>query len=259
MKIGILTDEAQAKHCSAVLTALGVEAQLLEHDAVAANSLDGVITDSAHLGSTWHTSRPVLLLPPFPSSVVMAGLRTDAETQGTVLHPALPLRTLPPMQMLYETLAGGQLGRLISGRLEYHVRDASRSPRDLLTHALDVLHWLSGDHPAGAHIEQATAHWLVSLRLGDAHALLDIGHMLPPGYPLPEALTLELYGTGGFARVNAFQQYLMVMDRGMRWDAWTNDSQHYMIEAFIAHLRDGAPLATIDDWLRGQRWAEELS
>lgn len=259
MKIGILTHEVQAERCRAVLAALGVEAHLLERGAEVANSLNGVITDSARLGSTGRTSRTVLLLPPFGSSEVLTGLRADAGAHGTMLHPALPLRTLPPMQMLRETLAGGRLGRLISVKLEYHVQETTQSPNVLLTHALDALHWLTGDPPADAHFERTPAHWLVSLRWGGAYVLLDIGHALPPGYSLPAALTLELYGTGGFAHVNAFQQYLTVFDQGMRREAWTNDSQHYMIEAFIAHLRDGAPLATIDDWLRAQRWVEGLS
>ncbi len=259
MKIGILTHEAQTERCCAVLAALGIEAHPLQRGAAAANSLDGVITDSARLDSTWGTSRAVLLLPPFGSSEVLAGLSADAGAHGTILYPALPLRTLPPMQMLHETLADGRLGRLISVRLEYHVQDSGRPLRDLLIHALDVLHWLTGDDPVDTHIERTPEHWLASLRLGDAYALLDIGRALPPGYSLPEALTLELYGTGGFCRVNAFQQRLTLFDQGMRWEAWTNDSQHYMIEAFIAHLRDGAPLGTIDDWLRAQRWVEELS
>jgi UDP-N-acetylglucosamine 3-dehydrogenase len=210
------------------------------------------------------------LLCALPLAPSLAGVNETmrlCQARGATLTPALSLRLLPVFRSLKEILEKNQLGEIVSVRLEYQIRKPADASRDLMleniAQAVDLLCWLLGGDIAGLYAEtgrgllhsdeQVDAALLSVVLSNRVYAMLDVSLALPPGYPAPEDLKLEVIGTKGTARVDAYRQKIdTYTDTESISASWGSSRFAELLDGFIG---DGRSLATTDDALRAQETA----
>lgn len=173
------------------------------------------------------------------------------QARSILLVPALPLRTLPVFLALKDLLDARTIKQMLAVKLEYQLkapaaRDGESAGDELLAetivHSIDLLQWLLGDRVIDCYPEIGrtdggaksphTAIMSVSLA-GSTYALLDVSLTLPRTYPADQELSIELTGTGGSIRVDAFRQTVdCYAADGALWSSWGSQP----ITQFLAHL-----------------------
>jgi predicted dehydrogenase len=208
---------------------------------------------------------PVILCEiPFAPTVAQAENVIGAcRAQDAKLYPALSLRFLPVFKSLKQMLVKNELGQILSLKVKYETRrlaDAAANPLIAnIMQAVDLLRWLldteitdlyseagSGLLHSGNAVDDAA---ILSVMLANgAYATLDVSQSLPPTYPAPEDLNLEVIGTGGWARVDAYRQKIDTYARdGFMWANWGSDRLTELLRGMVS-----LTLATSDDALRAQ-------
>jgi predicted dehydrogenase len=208
---------------------------------------------------------PVILceIPFAPTTAQSEKMVAACRARGATLYPALSLRFLPVFKSLKQMIVKNELGQSLSMKVKYETRklpDDAANP--LIAHimqAVDLLRWLldteitdlyseAGSgllHPGHA---DADAVILSVMLANGTYATLDVSLSLPPAYPAPEDLTLEIIGTGGWARVDAYRQKIdTYASDSVRWANWGSDR----VTELLRELVD-LTLATADDALRAQ-------
>jgi predicted dehydrogenase len=210
-----------------------------------------------------HADAPVILCEiPFGATVADAEKVIAAcRARSVTLYPALSLRCLPVFKSLKAMLH--DLGQILSVKVKYETRrqaDASDDPIIAnLMQEVDLLRWLldteinnmysemgSGLLHPGKAVEDAA---ILSVTLANgAYATLDVSLSLPAIYPTPEDLTLEVVGTGGWVRVDAYRQKIDTYGAdSVTWANWGSDRQTELLREL-----GSMTLATADDALRAQ-------
>jgi UDP-N-acetylglucosamine 3-dehydrogenase len=211
------------------------------------------------------------LLCALPLAPSLAGVNETmrlCQARGATLTPALSLRLLPVFQSLKQILEKNELGEIVSARLEYQIRKPTDASRDLMleniAQAVDLLCWLLGGDIAELYAETGRGLLHSDKQLGDAallsvvlsnrvYAMLDVSLALPPGYPAPEDLKLEVIGTAGTARVDAYRQKIdTYTDTESISASWGSSRFAELLGGFI---NGGASLATTHDAVRAQEAA----
>jgi UDP-N-acetylglucosamine 3-dehydrogenase len=190
------------------------------------------------------------------------------QARGATLTPALSLRLLSVFRSLKQILEKNELGQVVSARLEYQIRKPTDAGRDLMleniAQTIDLLCWLFGVDIAELYAETGRGLLHSDKKVDDAallsvalsnriYATLDVSMALPPGYPAPEDLKLEVIGTEGTARVDAYRQKIdTYTDTGSISASWGSSRFAELLDGFIG---GATSLATADDALRAQETA----
>ncbi|MCC7452280.1 MAG: Gfo/Idh/MocA family oxidoreductase [Anaerolineae bacterium] len=199
-------------------------------------------------------TKRVLCEIPF-SATDTESLIQSCQAQGAALYPAFRLRHLPVFQSLKAMIGQGQLGQPLSVKVQHRaIRTAT-----LLTNTMqviDLLRWLLDTDITDQHAETMDSGAILSVALANgAYATLDVSLSLPPTYPAPETLELEIIGTGGWARIDAFRQTIETYTaQGAIQSNWGSDPITELLRAFIADQS----MATVQDALRAQTIVQTL-
>ncbi len=201
-------------------------------------------------------TKPILCEIPFgPTPSETEEMIQLCQTQGIKLYPAFRFRHLPVFQSLKVMIVQEQLGQSLSVKVQHRAfRTAS-----LLTNTMqviDLLRWLLDTDITDQQAETIDNGAILSVALANgAYATLDVSLSLPPTYPAPETLELEIIGTGGWARIDTFRQTIETYAaQGAIQSNWGSDPLMELLRAFIADQ----PMATAQDALRAQAIARAV-
>jgi len=220
-----------------------------------------------------HTKR-ILCKTPF------AATPADAEkivqlcmAKGVRLDPAFELRYLPVFNSLKSMIEQQVLGIILSVKLQYRIMKLYEDWQQIpvrhpllpeIVEVIDLLRWLlstefsdwfaevgTGLHHADKAVTDGAI--LSAVLANGAYATLDVSLSLPLTYLVPRDLELEVIGTGGWARIDAFRQTLETYSEAfsahgaVRID-WGSNPTTELLRVFIADQ----PMATAQDALRAQ-------
>lgn len=189
-----------------------------------------------------------------------------AEQAGVVLATAFPMRHSLPARRVMAALDTGTIGAVLAVRATNHGQlppgwflepalAGGGAVMDHTVHVLDLLRWYLHDEPVEIYAE--ISHGLHGLAVEDAAfltigfrsgvvATLDPSWSRPESFPLWGDLTLEIAGTKGTLRLDAFSQNLTHYPRGSgraEWLAWGADADRAMIADFIDAIAERRPPA----------------
>jgi predicted dehydrogenase len=215
----------------------------------------------------------VLCETPFARTLAEAEAVVETcAARGVTLYAALPHRLLPALGGLKHMLAQGEVDQLISVKLEFQARrwpsdeSVSAGHETMLEHLIqmaDLLRWLTGAEVADVYAETGAGlvhadravddGAVVSVTLSnDAYATLGVSLSLPPSYPLPEELRVEVIGSGGWAAVDAYRQNVdTYSDAGAVASNWGSQGLTELLRCLVNPAERGR-LASADDGLRAQ-------
>ncbi len=168
----------------------------------------------------------IVIDPPFWGFPVGIWKAIDViERAPTWILPLMPLRLLPVIQRVKAIVAASKLGQLLYLKASYHERPpaAPELYSDALEmrgcHAIDLVRWLMdsdfsdvqvvSDRGSPTSTNSRDDLMILSFRMEDkSYATVDISWSLPPAYPKPAAITIEITGTKGSIRCDALNQTL---------------------------------------------------
>ena len=261
--VGLVEGDAVPGSALASLAALAAEYNvrcIAAPDALGLKGLDAVVV----CGAT--QQRPALIqqaaaltghiLCPVPFGPTVADAEQcvrGAAEKGVHLHPALTLRYVPVLQSLRSMIEQGTLGQLLSLKLQHQARSMAIPGRELLQqnllHAVDLVRWLCATDivetyaEVGTGLVQADASVVdvavLSVVLANgAYATLDTSLSLPGSFPAPEELQIEVIGTGGWVRVDAYRQRIDTYAAAdVTWAEWGSRPVTALVEAFVNSVR----------------------
>jgi predicted dehydrogenase len=238
----------------------------------AGQPLDAMIVFAPVEQRTNHIKRLTTLTKHILCEIPFSPTKTDAEaviqlcqTQGVKLYPTFRFRHLPVFKSLKSMIAQNKLGQPLSVKLQYRMlrQDSGSGAALLLTdmmQVIDLLRWLLGMDITEQHAETIENGVILSVALvNGTYATLDVSLSLPPTYPAPEALELEIIGTGGWARIDAFRQVIGSYSlQGAHQANWGSDPFKELLRAYMGAVKNDQPMATAHDALRAQEIAQTV-
>ena len=211
---------------------------------------------------------PIVYAPPlFDSAARLRQLDDLARTRDAWFLPLMPLRMLPVIQRVKAIAASGKLGRLLYLKATYNQRlprDNSGLPGALEIrgcHAIDLARWLLDCDIADIQLARGGEDMaILSFAMTDrAYATVDISWSLPPGYPKPASITIEMAGTGGSIRSDALNQTLQWHGGASSRDLhWGSDIRAEALRSLIG-ANECAPAATLRHLAAAQALCEGLA
>jgi predicted dehydrogenase len=200
------------------------------------------------------TSRILCEIPFGSTPADSAQVIRVCHAQGTKLYPALPLRFLPVFRSLKSMVEQNTPGKILSAKMQYRAQKVEAlsglfSGKTLMLpiimQVVDLLCWLLSTEitdlyaEAGAgllHPDKAVEDGVIlSVALSNgAYATLDVSLSLPRSYPTPEELELEIIGTGGWVRIDAYRQKIETYTaQDVTWANWGSHPLQELLKAFI--------------------------
>lgn len=212
-------------------------------------------------------------------AIVAACARADVP-----LLTAFPMRTSPPMRAVADLLAAGGIGTVYAatgvnqGQLPLRHRAWFVEPTragggalaDHVVHLADVLLWYLGVPVTevyaatnrvlhGPVVGVETGGLVVLGFANDVYASIDCSWSRPEAYPRWGGLGLEVVGSDGVVRVDAFAEHLTVYGGPggpVAWPGIGHDANQGLIDDLAAALRGrAAPRVTGEDGLAATRIA----
>jgi len=246
------------------------------------SGLDAVIVCSEnnkhreHVEAAAHAGLWVLCEKPIATTLEDARAMLAACAKASVgLGIAFPCRFATPLVETRDRLRRGEIGKLLAAACTNNGQfpgdwfaDPGQSGggavMDHTVHVADVLRWITGSEFTRVHC--ACANLIhEGLNTDDVGSLLlemkngaKISHVAswnrPESFPTWGDLTLDLTGTKGSLRVDAFRQkidvYADAVGKGA-WAGWGDDANLALLRDFVQALRDRRPPAvTGEDGLR---------
>jgi predicted dehydrogenase len=197
---------------------------------------------------------------------------SGAAEKGGHVHPALTLRYVPVLQSLKSMIEQGTLGQLLSLKLQHQARRMAIPVRDLMLqnilHAVDLVRWLCTSDIVETYAEVGTGLVQADTSVVDvtalsvvlangAYATLDTSLSLPGSHPAPEELQIEVIGTGGWARVDAYRQRIdTYAATGVAWAEWGSRPVTALVEAFVGSVKRNLPDRASWDAVQAQAIAQ---
>ena len=211
--------------------------------------------------------------PVFDSAARLAQLHDAAQRLQLWILPLMPLRLLPVMQRVKSIAAEGTLGRLLYLKATYNERMPRDKPpvtgalRKRGCHAVDLTRWLLGADIADMQLSRGKGLGapdgvddiaILSFLLADkSYATVDVSWSLPPDYPQPASITIEIAGTGGSIRSDALNQTLQVHGGGSSRDLnWGSDIHREALRSLAQS--SVAPPVSLQELAAAQAICEQL-
>ena len=243
--------------------------------------LDGVIICSENV---YHRSTVDIVAPrvehilcekPLATTLDNARAMLSACAQhGAKLQTAFPVRFAPPVQSLKRLLGEGALGTPVAASCTNHGRmpggwfterelSGGGAVIDHTVHVIDLLRWFWSTEVTEVYADIGSSLLHPELGIDDAGLLsfklangvygtLDTSWSRPPTYPTWGDVKLELLGTEGTVRVDAFRQHLsLTNESGTQYLNWGSSPDMGLIKDFTEMIRTGRePSVTGEDGLR---------
>ena len=243
--------------------------------------LDGVIICSENV---YHRSTVDIVAPrvehilcekPLATTLDNARAMLSAcERYGAKLQTAFPVRFAPPVQSLKRLLDEGALGTPVAASCTNHGRmpggwfterelSGGGAVIDHTVHVIDLLRWFWSTEVTEVYADIGSSLLHPELGIDDAGLLsfklangvygtLDTSWSRPPTYPTWGDVKLELLGTEGTVRVDAFRQHLsLTNESGTQYLNWGSSPDMGLIKDFTEMIRTGRePSVTGEDGLR---------
>lgn len=193
---------------------------------------------------------------------------------GVKLQTAFPMRFNTPIQHVKHQLEAGAVGRILAmngtnrgqnpgGWFIDQQRSGGGAVMDHTVHVIDLMRWYAQSEVREVYAEVDTRFYdmpiddcgLLTLEFENGViAAHDPSWSRPKSYPTWGDVTLEVVGTQGITRVDAFAQHLVHYSQQAGkplYLGWGNDPDMQMVEGFISCVReDSQPLANGEDGLR---------
>ncbi len=187
-----------------------------------------------------------------------------AERHGVTLAMAFPMRHNLPAQRTREVLLSGAIGETIAIRATNHGTlppvwftdpdlSGGGAVMDHTVHVADLLRWYTGEDPENVYAEMSNR--LYELPVEDSAfltlsfpsgltATLDPSWSRPSSFPTWGDVTMEIAGTRGTLRLDAFAQRLFLSPRQsehVEWIGWGPDMDQAMMADFARAILEGVP------------------
>ncbi len=244
--------------------------------------LDAVIVCSENIKHREHVEAAaraglwVLCEKPIATTIVDARAMIAVCAKARVgLGIAFPCRFATPLVEIRTRVRGGEIGALVAaactnngqypgGWFADPAQSGGGAVMDHTVHVADVLRWITGSEFTRVHCSCAN---LIheGLQTDDVGSLLlemtngaKISHVAswnrPESFPTWGDLTLDLAGTKGSLRVDAFRQKIDVYADSVgkgAWVGWGDDANLGLVRDFVCAVRDRrSPAVTGEDGLR---------
>lgn len=180
-----------------------------------------------------------------------------------MLQTAFPVRFNTPVVKAKQVIESGQLGNIVA------IKGTNRGTNpgnwfvdpeksgggaviDHTVHVVDIIRWYTGAEVKEVYAEVGNLIsdydiddcGLLTMEFdNNMFATLDCSWSRNESFPTWGDLTLEVVGTRGTLKVDAFGQKTNVYNKdGAKWDFWGDDMDKALVEDFISSVRDGNPL-----------------
>jgi UDP-N-acetylglucosamine 3-dehydrogenase len=248
--------------------------------------VDAVIITSANVDHGWMLLQAAeagvhaLVEKPLATTVVDAErMIATMAARDLILATAFPCPYSPAFEALQETVASGELGRILAVRNTNRgtmpggffiqvERSGGGAVIDHTVHVADLLRRLLGGPPEKVYAE--IGHGLFGQAWDDsglltmewangAFATLDCSWSRPKSYPTWGDVTLKVVGEHGNAEADLFGQHVTrypAQAEPPRWQGWGSNLDALMIDDFLHAVRKGqAPRSSGEDGLAALRIA----
>jgi len=201
-----------------------------------------------------------------------------ARENNVVFQMAFPVRYAPSIQQARKEIETGKLGRILSVSATNHGRmpggwfvdeklSGGGAVMDHTVHVVDIIRWLldaeivevSAEYGRLIHDIPVEDCGLLLLSLSnDSFMSLDCSWSRPQAYPYWGDVTLNLVGTEGTLRINAFDAKLKVFSnkRGVFWENFGDSFDRALVREFADSVMEKRrPLTSGEDGLEALRVA----
>ncbi len=201
-----------------------------------------------------------------------------ARENNVVFQMAFPVRYAPSIQQAKKEIETGKLGRILSVSATNHGRmpggwfvdeklSGGGAVMDHTVHVVDIIRWLLDVEIIEVSAEYGRLIYdipvedcgLLLLSLSDDSFMsLDCSWSRPEAYPYWGDVTLNVVGTEGTLRINAFDAKLKVFSnkRGVFWENYGDSFDRALIKEFVSSaMENREPLTSGEDGLEALRVA----
>ncbi|MEH7179706.1 Gfo/Idh/MocA family protein [Neobacillus vireti] len=197
----------------------------------------------------------------------MEEMITVCEENQVLLGTAFPVRFNTPIQQAKKMIEQGVLGEILAikgtnrgtnpgGWFIEKEKSGGGAVLDHTVHVVDIMRWFTGAEVTEVYAEIGSVYTnhpiddcgIITMEFTNGmFATLDCSWSRNSCYPTWGDVTLEIIGTNGTLKVDAFSQKLdLYSDHdGVKWIGWGDDMDAGLIEDFVNSVREGkSPLAT---------------
>ncbi|RNA67673.1 Gfo/Idh/MocA family protein [Alteribacter keqinensis] len=198
--------------------------------------------------------------------------------EGVLFQTAFPVRYNTPVLEGKRIVESGALGTILAmkglnrgtnpgGWFNDKELAGGGAVMDHTVHVTDIMRWYTGSEVKSVHAETGNLFGtpgvedagLLTLEFeSGAFATLDCSWSRNEKYPTWGDVVLEVVGTQGNLKIDAFGQRLHVYsnENGTSWESWGDDMDKEMIQGFMSHVREGKePSVTARDGYEALRVA----
>lgn len=189
------------------------------------------------------------------------------EQHQVLLGTAFPVRFNTPIQQAKKVIEEGVLGEILAikgtnrgtnpgGWFIEKEKSGGGAVLDHTVHVVDIMRWFTGAEVKEVYAEIGNVYidhpiddcGILTMEFTNGmFATLDCSWSRNSTYPTWGDVTMEIIGTNGTLKVDAFSQKIDFYSNqeGVKWIGWGNDMDAGLIEDFVASIKDGRnPLAT---------------
>jgi len=190
------------------------------------------------------------------------------EENGVFLGTAFPVRFNTPVAQAKKIIDEGKLGEILAikgtnrgtnpgGWFVNKELSGGGAVLDHTVHVVDIIRWITGVEVKDVYAEIGYSRFsdipiddsgIITMGFTNGmFATLDCSWSRNDYYPTWGDVTLDIIGTKGTLKVDAFDQKINVYSNqnGLKWHPWGDDMDYVLLRNFITSVRDGRPpLAT---------------
>ena len=243
------------------------------HDLLGAD-IDAVIVTSENSLHHEHTvaaakaGKHVLCEKPLATNLEeMEDMIRACEANQVFLGTAFPVRFNTPIQQAKKIVEQGVLGDILAikgtnrgtnpgGWFIEKEKSGGGAVLDHTVHVVDIMRWFTGAEVKEVYAEIGSVYTdtpiddcgIISMEFTNGMiATLDCSWSRNDAYPTWGDVTLEIIGTKGTLKIDAFSQKVDFYSNseGVKWIGWGDDMDAGLIEDFVIRVKEGKPpLAT---------------
>ncbi|ALC91378.1 dehydrogenase [Bacillus sp. FJAT-18017] len=189
------------------------------------------------------------------------------EANQVLLGTAFPVRFNTPIREAKKMIEQGLLGEILAikgtnrgtnpgGWFIDKEKSGGGAVLDHTVHVVDIMRWFTGAEVEEVYAEIGNMYidhpiddcGIITMEFSNGmFATLDCSWSRNSSYPIWGDVTLEIIGSKGNAKVDAFSQKLDLYSNteGVQWLGWGDDMDEGLIENFVRSVKEGKPpLAT---------------
>ncbi|WP_449540349.1 Gfo/Idh/MocA family protein [Ferdinandcohnia sp. Marseille-Q9671] len=238
------------------------------------SDVDAVIVTSEnslhhqHVVAAANAGKHVLCEKPLATTLQdMEEMIRVCEQNKVLLGTAFPVRFNTPIQQAKKWLDQGALGDILAikgtnrgtnpgGWFIDKEKSGGGAVLDHTVHVVDIMRWVTGAEVKEVYAEIGNLYidhpiddsGILTMEFTNGmFATLDCSWSRNDYYPTWGDVTMEIIGTKGTIKVDAFSQKIDLYSNqeGVKWIGWGDDMDAGLIEDFVASVKEGrSPLAT---------------